>query len=89
MRPSSENNPSKPSKTSQVSDQEIMKMSELAECMLDVLKNEIQKDSEPFEHYAQEVRLRLFQDVKLFRDRFAQGYEALLETLSSISKKNN
>jgi hypothetical protein len=85
MPESQKGDQSKRARTSQVSDPEMM--GELAEAIVESLKNSSQEDCDPFEHYAHELRLRLHVDVKLFRDRFIQGYEALLETLQSMSKQ--
>lgn len=81
MTQPSKDNQSKRSKGSQLPDQDTVLLGELAEFFLDSLKGDSQKNREPFERYAHELKLRLHQDVKLFRDRFVQGYEALLDVL--------
>lgn len=85
MPESQEGEQSKRVKTSQMSDPEMI--GELAESIMESLKNSSQEDRDPFEHYAHELRLRLHVDVKLFRDRCIRGYETLLETLQSMSKQ--
>lgn len=69
------------SNASQASDQVMI--GELADCILDVLKADVQQDIEPFENYAHALRLRLQVKTK-FRERCIQGYEALLETLQAM-----
>ena len=76
---------SKRSKTNELSDQVMM--GELAERILNVLKTDFQKESEPFESYAHDLRLRLHFDTKAFRERLVQGYEVLLEALYSLPKQ--
>jgi hypothetical protein len=74
---------SKQSKTDHMSDQVLI--GELAECILKGLREDIQKEGEPFDSYALELRLRLYPNLKVFQDRLIQGYNTLMEILPSIN----
>lgn len=73
--------PSNRSKTKQIVDQGMM--GDLAKYIIEVLEADDQKEVEPFESYAHQLRKRMHADTKLFCNRFIQGYESLLEELRS------
>jgi hypothetical protein len=77
-------NESKYPKTNVESDQAII--GELVVCIQEVLTQDLQQEREPFERYAQEVRLRLQGDIDVFRDRLILGHEVLLETLHTMDR---
>ncbi len=75
---------SKQSKVKQKPEMEMM--GNLAKSIVEVSKEESLKIEDPFDSYAYELKMRVYKDVKIFRSRFIQGYETLLEHLRSQSK---
>lgn len=57
---------------------------ELAELVTSHLHEEPRSEVEPFEQYVQKVRAQVHADANVFKKRFKQGYEVLLEEI----KKN-
>lgn len=70
----------KRSKSEPVTDEAIL--GQLADCVLYNLKKEMQNESEPFHLYESRLKVRFHRNANVFRERLAQGYEALLEALS-------
>lgn len=54
---------------------------DLAEAVIEELKDEHVNALEPFEQYAYKIRGKIHKDFKTFRSRFAKGYNALIEEL--------
>lgn len=73
--------PSKRMKINQILD--IVMLADLANCTIEILESIPQDVEEPFERYAHQLRMRLYQESTLFCSRFIHGYESLLEQLQS------
>lgn len=61
----------------------------LAESVLEVLKEECLKMDDPFECYAHQLRMRICKEAKVFSGRSIQGYEILLEQLRAQNKSSD
>lgn len=61
---------------------------ELAEAFIEELKEHHRSTLEPFEHYAEKIRVKVHSDVHTFRSRFLKGYHTLLEELAKELPKN-
>jgi len=57
-------------------------LDEFARLMAEGMDNERRGAIEPFEVYSERVKARIHADLDQFRNRFAKGYQALLEELS-------
>lgn len=69
-------------KVSHEFDQEYWEsIEDFADLVVESLKESYHSDLEPFESYAQKVKLQIAKDVDVFRQRFVRGYEVLLEEL--------
>ncbi len=74
--------PSNSSKAKQIAaDQDMLEG--LARGIIEVLEIDHQKEIDPFENYAHQLRNRMHADNEVFCNRFIQGYEILLEQLRS------
>lgn len=71
--------PSKKQKSKRQADED--QISELAGCVMEALSAESQLVDEPFERYTLDLRLRIHKNVQTSRDRFVEGYKALLGQL--------
>jgi hypothetical protein len=80
-QPEKENQP-KRIKAKELTEQAMFE--QLAECVLYVSKKDVQKEQDPFEVYACQLKARLYRKSKLFNKRFAQGYGILLEALQAM-----
>lgn len=61
---------------------------QLADSVLYASKKEAEKEHDPFEVYACQLKTRLFRKSKLFGKRFAEGYEVLLNALHTMQKQS-
>lgn len=64
-----------------VKSEEAPEIGKLAECVLEALQKEVEKEDEPFETYAHQLKVRILSNNDLFRDRFVKGYGVLMETI--------
>ena len=53
----------------------------LADVVIENLKSGPSPDYEPFEAYAQKVRVHIYENIHEFKHRFVRGYEVLLEEI--------
>jgi hypothetical protein len=60
----------------------------LADCILEDLKIDIPSDSDPFDHYAHQLKQRWYHHLENFPQQFWQGYE-ILRTVSLPSEKED
>lgn len=81
-KPEKENQP-KRVKTVELTEQEMI--DHLAECVLYVLKKDVQKAHDPFDIYACQLKVRFHRKGKVFRERMVKGHEVLLEALQLTS----
>lgn len=83
-------NPSKQLKvkTSQEYDRDYWQsVEEFSEVVLESLKTQYHSELEPFENYAQKVKMQVAKDVDDFRRRFVRGYHVLLEEVKASDNK--
>lgn len=59
----------------------------LADSVIENLKGGPNPQYEPFEAYAQKVRVHIYDNIHEFRHRFVRGYEVLLEEIVNEQKK--
>lgn len=59
-------------------------VNELADAVVEGLKDQHYSDLEPFDLYAQRVRSKIHDNAVTFRKRFARGYHILLEELAKM-----
>lgn len=57
---------------------------DMADLVLESLEESYRNETDPFEVYAQKLKSHIHSDPDLFRHRFQQGYELLVDLL----KKN-
>lgn len=65
------------------SDEMIEVFSDLLTAIADDEKEHFAQDTEAFDRYVQKVRSKLHVDLALFQNRFAKGYQALLDELKN------
>ena len=53
----------------------------LAQCVVEILRIDSQKIEDPFECYAHQLKMRVYQDDRVLQDRVILGYRVLLEYL--------
>ncbi len=85
--PKDDSKPSKINKAGEGRSLELHLLEEFAGSMAEFLKISPPADSDSFEIYAHQLRVRLLADVKIFRRRFLKGYQALLEMMPSNPQK--
>ena len=61
-------------------EQEII--GDLAQAIIEAMTANHQEDEDPLEQYAYQLKVRLHQNPRVFRNRFVRGYQALLEELN-------
>ena len=61
----------------------------LADAVVENLKGEHHSEYEPFEAYANKVRMHIYDNIHEFRHRFVRGYEVLLEEVGRESEKES
>lgn len=54
---------------------------ELTEAIVEDITEGYKNDLEPVEIYANRIRQQVHEDLRLFRERFLKGYEAIIEEL--------
>ncbi|WP_068468417.1 hypothetical protein [Candidatus Protochlamydia phocaeensis] len=59
---------------------------EAADMVLESLQEGYQAEWEPFEGYTHKLRSHIHADEQAFRQKFAKGYESLLEVLDNSRK---
>lgn len=62
---------------------------ELADAVVEELKEGYRSDLEPFEAYAQRMRQELHTNMEDFHDRFLKGYEVLIHELLERQEKSH
>lgn len=53
----------------------------LAQCILEGMEADSEDIEDPLEQYTHQLKSRLHQNPRIFRNRFVRGYQALLEEL--------
>lgn len=61
----------------------------LADAVVENLKGEHLSEYEPFEAYANKVRMHIYDNIHEFRHRFVRGYEVLLEEVGKEKKESD
>lgn len=61
----------------------------LADVVIESLKSDAVSEFEPFEAYAQKIRLHIYDNIHEFQHRFVHGYEVLLEEIVSEKEELN
>jgi len=62
-------------------------MQDVANLALETLVESYKTDGEPFEVYAQKLKSHIHTDPEVFRHRFTQGYEMMMDILRKPEKK--
>lgn len=55
----------------------------LADCVLSVLKQNTEIESEPFEAYSHQLKVRFHGKSKDFREKFVKGYDVLMAEMQA------
>lgn len=58
----------------------------LGEAIIEDLKESSDTDLESFDQYVQKVRSKMHDNTDVFLDRFAKGYQVLMEELKHVEK---
>lgn len=70
-----------PSERSRSKEQEEAAIEEIADLVLESLAEDYKTEGEPFEVYAQKLKSHIHTDSEVFKHRFTQGYELMMEIL--------
>lgn len=58
-------------------------LAEFIHLFIKMLKEEVSNDEDPFESYAHQLRLRIFEQVPEVENRFVNGHKLLAELIES------